>query len=68
MIKDTSGQDRAVESRAVEHPLRRHARWIVAAGVAALLVFLIAGWMSSERSVSSVCGLFGKRWALVLPR
>ncbi len=53
MIKDTSAQDRAVESRVAVHPLRHHAKWIIAAGAVALLVFLIAGWMSSERSVSS---------------
>jgi HlyD family secretion protein len=53
VIKDTSGQDRAVESRIVVHPLRGHAKWIIAAGTAVLVVFLIAGWMSSERSVSS---------------
>ena len=54
MIRDTSAQDRAVEEapRAAQS-LRRHGRWILLIAALAVPVFLLIGWMSSERSVSA---------------
>jgi len=54
VIRDTSGQDRSMELPAVAgQSVRRYARWLVLLAVLAIPVFLLIGWMSSERSISA---------------
>lgn len=54
MIRDTSGQDSRVAAAPIANEsLRRYGKWILLAAVIAMPLMLVAGWMSSERSVSS---------------
>lgn len=55
MIRDTSAQDRVVAPAADTSVslLRRHGKWIVAAAFALVVVFVVSGWLGSDRSVSA---------------